>query len=226
MAEEDEKYSSVPYGAAYKKSKKIPVPKGSLQMPKMKMPSIKTPSLVKEEREEREKASRGNSSRAEKLAMAAFILAVISLALAVSSFQGSGLGAAKAEIKAIASNLRAIQAKDIIVSSPLQTTIEVDERIPLSEVFSQNFRIPINFNLQLPEEVTAISSTGQAASFKFGQVIPISQDIRIDTSSTKDSLHIKKQIPVKMNIKASVSVEETYGSELDDIISRLERIGN
>jgi len=225
MADEKGDYSSKPYGVAYKESRggfaKKEENVASEAPPLIKPPSLPSP------REIEEKAGGGSvkGGRTEILAGLAFIISLAALAFVLLSSGGMD-ASEKAELRAIAADLRAISAKDIVVSSPIQTTVKIDEEIPISEIFPSDFSVPLAFNLQLPKQVTAISSTGQAAVFTFDKTIPISQAARIDVSSSKDTIKINREIPVNTQVRVAVRVGDAYGSEFEDIIERMEKLGN
>ncbi len=230
MADEED-YSSKPSGVLYRQSKKgaVPTPPKSSEskfsIPEM--PNIKPPEVFKREQESYGTGhkSSGSGSKADMLAAAAFVLALVSLAISILGAGGIGGGNVKAELAGISADLKAMQVKDMVLSAPIRTTVSIDEEIPLNEVFPPTFRIPITFNLKLPEKVTAVSTTGQVSEFKFGQTVPISQDVFIDTKSSAGvGVKIQKEIPIDTNVQASIKVKDVYGSELEDIIERLDRI--
>ncbi|MEM3071479.1 MAG: hypothetical protein QXG33_02795, partial [Candidatus Anstonellales archaeon] len=125
MAEEE--YSDQPAGILYGQSKR----KDSSTDKKLgvaKIPQSLSGSKsdfsapIKREYGEKRIESKDNLKKAEILAGAAFVLALISLVLNIVDIGGSGK--IRSELPAIIADLKALQAKDVILSSsPIRTTV-------------------------------------------------------------------------------------------------------
>jgi hypothetical protein len=132
----------------------------------------------------------------------------------------------KNELKAIADNLRAIQQKDITMTSPLNTTAYIDEAFPAGDIFPNSFAIPLVGKVVINQEVPAQTTSGQIVNLKVNATIPVFTQVQIDpdTSLNATRIIIKKEIPIKTNFFATYKVQALYGKELNTIIDQVENL--
>src|SRR3989344_9524762 len=132
----------------------------------------------------------------------------------------------KAELLVIASDLRSLEQRDITMTAPVETTIVMIKSYPLKDVFPATFEIPLEFEIPLDTNLLAIGPNGQPFSARIQESIPIK--IRVPVSSEQafgaTAITFKKELPVDATFSTSIKLGATYGSELNSIISRLEKL--
>jgi hypothetical protein len=158
------------------------------------------------------------------IAVIALILAVVSLFISVSS--GGFSQADKDDLRAIASDLREIQQKEIVLTSPLKAKVVVDESFPITDILPENFKLYINEEVPVDSQLVGRSSTGQIVTFNVVDKLPIKAEVPIDTkrSLAGVDVNINKEIPIDTQFSVTMKVNAVYGKELNDIINRLEKI--
>lgn len=163
---------------------------------------------------------------------AAIFLGILALAISLASFYGAffaerPLGPLqKAALVGIADDLRALQNRDITLSAPVQTTVELDKSYPIKDMFPSEFEIPLEFSIPIDTQLLAVSTTGQPVSFHVQESVPIKAVIPISSAKAfgNSTVLIRKTIPVETKFSSSVKVRAAYGTELNDIIDRLETV--
>ncbi len=126
----------------------------------------------------------------------------------------------------IADDLRSIQGREIVMTSPLKTTAYIEETFPVSDIFPDNFALQVNGSIPLNQQIAAQSNTGQVVVLNVAGNIPVNASLPVDTAGSKAKITIKKEIPIDTKFYATLKVETVYGKEFNDMIDKLEAIGN
>lgn len=159
------------------------------------------------------------------LAVLALLLAGASLYLSLSN--ASGLGAnERAQLRAITSDLRAIQEKQITLSSPLRTTVFVEKTFPVSDILPDHFNIPLDFTYPINASLTAQSNTGQIVPLRVDDTLKVHTSVPIDVNKAMSGVKvtINKEIPIDTRFSVDLKVSAVYGKELNDLINRLDAL--
>lgn len=162
------------------------------------------------------------------------LLAALALALSLLSFYGAYFMEKplsphqKEQLKGIADDLRALQNRDIVLSAPVSTTINLDRSYPIKDLFPQEFEIPLKFVIPINTQLVGISTTGQPVQFRVQEQVPIQVTVPISSATAfgNHTIRIKKEIPVDVRFTSSIKVKTAYGQDLNKIIDRLEEIAN
>jgi len=157
------------------------------------------------------------------IAILALIVAVASLFFA---FSQAGLSEQdRIDLRAIAQNLRDIQQKEIVMTSPLRTTVVVDESFPITDIFPKDFALEIDQDVPVDSQLTAYSNTGQVVTLNIADDLRIKSKIPIASQSLEGvNVRINKEIPIDTRFSATLKVNVVYGKELNEIINKLEQI--
>ncbi|VVC00813.1 Uncharacterised protein [uncultured archaeon] len=159
-------------------------------------------------------------------------LGILALVIALASFYGTFFVdkplsfQQKAEIAGIADSLRALQARDITLSAPMQTTVELNKSYPIKDLFPATFEIPLNFVIPLDTQLIAVGASGQPVSFRVQEEVPISAVIPINSADAfgNETIRIQKTMPVEAKFSSSVKIRAAYGDEFNSIIDRLDKL--
>jgi len=188
-----------------------------------------TPSAMRaKKKEDDDSMSNGFSSGLSlptALGVVAVLLALLSLYVSITAQRGLG-DADRAELMAIADDLRAIQQKEIVMSSPLRTTVVIDKTFPIIDIFPDGFDLKIDGKIPVNTNVLARTSTGQVLNLKIEDEIGFSSDVPIDSKKAMQGVmvNINKEIPIETQFSATLKVSAVYGKELNDMISRVENL--
>ncbi|MCX8198234.1 MAG: hypothetical protein N3F07_03530 [Candidatus Micrarchaeota archaeon] len=163
---------------------------------------------------------------------AALFIAILALGISLVSLYGvffaeKPLGASQKEaLLGIAKDLRSLQAKEISLSAPVSTSLAINQSYPIKEVFPETFEIPLEFSIPVDTQLVAVSTTGQPVVFKVQESIPVKVKIPISSASAfgSHSIKLNKTIPVDVRLTSTVKIKAAYGTELNNIIDRLEAI--
>ncbi|MFH0927532.1 MAG: hypothetical protein V1822_03040 [Candidatus Micrarchaeota archaeon] len=159
------------------------------------------------------------------LAYAAIVIAIIALLLSI--YTSSGIpGSTKAELKAISADLRTIQQKEIVLTSPLKASVLVDQSFPASDIFPDTFNLYVDDTIPLDSQITARSNTGQIVVFNVADDLHVKSQIPIDSNKSLAGVNVRinREIPIDTQFSATLKVNAVYGKELNDIIERLDKL--
>ena len=160
------------------------------------------------------------------------LLAAVALLLSLISFYGvffmdHPLSASqKTQILGIASDLRSLEQRDITMTAPVQTTVVLNKNYPMKDMFPSTFEIPLEFNLPIDTNLLAIGPNGQPFSAHIQEDVPIKVSIPVSSEQAfgNASIALNKELPVDAQFTTSVKIGDTYKSELDGIIGKLEKL--
>ena len=160
------------------------------------------------------------------------ILGVIAILLSASalfvSLNGSkGLDANdRAALKDIASDLRAIQNKEITLSSPLRTTVFIEKTFPIADILPDSFDLPVTMDIPIDTTLTAQSNTGQIVPLHVNDNFKVNTSVPIDVAKTYENvkISINKEIPIETRFSATLKVSAVYGKELNDMIEKIDKL--
>ena len=162
------------------------------------------------------------------------IVAVLALALAIASAYGTYFiekplsPAQKQAILGIADDLKTLQNRDIVMSAPVSTTINLNKSYPIKDLFPSQFNIPLSFNIPIDTELVGLSSTGQPVRFRVQEEVPITATIPITSASAfgSNTIQIQKTLPVEARFTSAIKIRAAYGQDLNNMIDKLEAIAN
>ncbi|MFH1306411.1 MAG: hypothetical protein ABIH83_01990 [Candidatus Micrarchaeota archaeon] len=159
------------------------------------------------------------------LAIIAILLSLTSIFLNITSPPGLSTQD-RAELMAIAQDLREIQQKEIVMTSPLKTTVVIDQSFPISDVFPEDFVLKIDQTIPIDSELTARSNTGQIVQLTVLDGLRIKADIPLDPEKATEGqeITINKEMPIDTRFSATLKVNAVYGKELNDMITRIENL--
>ncbi|VVB66408.1 Uncharacterised protein [Candidatus Gugararchaeum adminiculabundum] len=155
----------------------------------------------------------------------ALLLAVVALAMV---FMGAGGGISKAELKGIVSDLKAMKDKSIELNTPLQGTVELATSVPAANAMPAKFDLEVPYTLPIDTTIT-VNLPGVGVSqvpFKGSASGTMKLSIDARTAAAGKTIDVKYSIPISSNVNAVVKTGNVWGTELDDIISRLEKASN
>lgn len=164
----------------------------------------------------------GKPNFAAFLSILALLLSLTSIYLTLTSQKGLD-SEDRYALMQIASDLRTIQQKEIVMTSPLKTTVVVDEAFPLSDIMPGSFNIELDETVPLDSQITATSNTGQIVTLNVIDDLRIKTTVPVDSSKLEDvQVHINKEIPIDTRFSATLKVNTVYGQEFNNIINKLE----
>jgi hypothetical protein len=164
--------------------------------------------------------------------MLPLLLAIIALGLSAASLYFSLYGekqltaAQKSELLGIATDLQALQNKDITISAPVKTTVFLNTTVPIKEMFPATFDMPLEFEIPIDTQLVGISTTGQPVSFRVVESVPIKSTITVVSSKAfgTSTVRIQKAVPLDVELASNVKIRSAYRQELNSIIDRLDRL--
>jgi len=132
----------------------------------------------------------------------------------------------KQALSDIADELRALQNRDITLSAPVTTQVSIDRQYPIKDMFPETFDIPLSFSIPIDTQLIGISTTGQPASFRVQENVPIKVTIPVSSAKAfgNNTLRLRKELPIDAKFTSSVRIQTAYGTELNAIIDRLDRM--
>lgn len=164
--------------------------------------------------------------------VALWAIALISLLLSASALfiaingQSSLSASTRADLREMADDLRAIQQKDITLSSPLKATAYVEQSFPASDIFPSKFDMPLEGQIVLDQRIEAHTANGNVVPLFLNSTIPLSFTVPVESNKSLSSvrLTIKKEVPIDTRLSATMKVQAVYGKELNGIIDKLEKM--
>lgn len=157
----------------------------------------------------------------------ALLFAVISLFMSISG--ASGISSSdKAELGKVAQSLREIQQKEIVLTSPLKTTVVVEDSFPITDILPSDFTLYIDETIPIDSQIIGRSNTGQSVTFNIVDDLRVRSEVPIDTQKSLAgvNVNINREVPIETRFSATLKVNAVYGKELNDIINRLETIAD
>ena len=159
----------------------------------------------------------------------ALYVAILSLIIAIAAvylslFTERPLSAAqKQTLTGIANDLKTLQDRQIDLSAPVTTTIELNQSYPIRELFPPQFDIPIDFSIPVDTQLVGVSTTGAPVSFHVQSDVPIHAVIPISSATAfgNKSIQIQKTMPVEARFTSIVMIRTAYGTDLNRIIDKL-----
>ena len=161
-----------------------------------------------------------------------YIAVIVALVLALASFYGTFFmdrplsAGQKAQIAAIAGDLKTLQDRNMVLSAPVSTTIYLNKSYPIKDLFPPQFDIPLQFEIPINTTLVGISSNGQPVQFQIQESVPINVTIPISSAEAfgTSEIQIQKELPVETQFTSSISVKAAYGQDLNKIIDQLNAI--
>jgi hypothetical protein len=163
---------------------------------------------------------------------AVLFIAILSLGISIVSLYGvffaeRPLSASQREaLIGISAELKSLQTRDITLSAPVSTAVTLDKSYPIKEMFPATFDIPIEFSIPVDTQLIAVSTTGQPVAFRVQESIPIKAVIPISSAQAfgNNTIRINKTMPVDAKFTSTVKIRAAYGTELNNIIDRLDAL--
>lgn len=161
-----------------------------------------------------------------------FFIAVLSLIIALAALYGAFFAerpvspAQKEVLLGIANDLKTLQEREIALSAPVQTTIELNRSYPISELFPAQFEIPIDFTIPVDTQLVGVSTTGVPVAFRVQEEVPIKAIIPINSARAfgNKTIQIQKTLPVEAKFTSIVKVRTAYGTDLNSMIDKLNKL--
>lgn len=168
----------------------------------------------------------GGRKSSPMLSRLAFVLAIISLVL--NAYLFLSISTMKSEARGLIDDLEAMKNVQTKVTVPVRQDIPIQKNIDIGSLFSSNVQIPLEFSLPVNGVVTGITPQGIPQSFTFtDQNIPVKTsvpaNITVD-SGTGSTISINENIPIDTSLTLTISAGDAYKTQLDSMISRLEKI--
>ncbi|MFN3909970.1 MAG: hypothetical protein ACK4J0_01920 [Candidatus Anstonellaceae archaeon] len=134
----------------------------------------------------------------------------------------------KVQLKDIANQLRKIQQKDLILTAPIKTTVYIQKEIPANEIIPENLNLIINTTLPVNSKIEAITTKGEKMRLELVEDVPITGQIPISSlySLNDTTIKINQEIPIESKFSLTFRVSAVYGKELNEIIQKLDELGN
>jgi len=163
---------------------------------------------------------------------AVLFIAILAFGISIVSLYGvffaeRPLSASQREALAgITEELKSLQNRDITLTAPVSTSVNLDKSYPIKEMFPPTFDIPIEFSIPVDTQLIAVSTTGQPVAFRVQESIPIKAVIPISSASAfgNNTIRINKSIPVEAKFSSTVKIRAAYGTELNNIIDQLDKL--
>ncbi|MFH1094863.1 MAG: hypothetical protein V1728_01460 [Candidatus Micrarchaeota archaeon] len=161
------------------------------------------------------------------LGLVALLLSAAALFVSVTSVKGLS-ASDRAVLKDVTADLRAIQNKEITMTSPLRTTVVIDKTFPIADVLPDSFSVPLTADVPIDTTVTAQSNTGQLVPLHIKDNFKVNASIPIDVAKSYGNVmvSINKEIPIETQFSATLKVSAVYGKELNDMIEKLDRLSS
>ncbi|MFA5106487.1 MAG: hypothetical protein WC506_06030 [Candidatus Micrarchaeia archaeon] len=171
-------------------------------------------------------AEDGGRKSSPLLSRLAFALAIISLML--NAYLFLSVSAMKSEARGLIDDLEAMKNIQTKVTVPIKQDIPIQKDIQVASLFSNSVEIPLEFSLPVNGVVTGITPQGLPQSFTFSdQKIPVKTSVPANISigdGQGSTISINEQIPIDTSLTLTVSAGDAYKSQLDSMISRLQKI--
>ncbi len=173
----------------------------------------------------------GEAAAMSKLPLVLGIIALLlsATALFVSVTSQHGLSASdRSTLKDVTADLRAIQNKEITLTSPLHTTVVIEKSFPIADVLPDSFSVPLTADIPIDTTVTAQSNTGQVVPLHIKDNFRINASIPMDVNKSYGNvqININKEIPIETQFSATLKVSAVYGQELNDMIEKLDKLSS
>ncbi len=165
------------------------------------------------------------SSPAIYVAILALIVAFASIYISFVAERPLSQGQ-KDILLSLANDLKTLQDREIALSAPVATTIELNRSYPISELFPAQFDIPIDFNIPVDTQLVGVSTTGAPVAFKVQESVPVKAVIPISSAKAfgNKSILIQKTLPVEAKFTSIVKIRTAYGTDLNNMIDKLESL--
>ncbi|MEM2974567.1 MAG: hypothetical protein QW112_03015 [Candidatus Micrarchaeia archaeon] len=244
MADEEEEYE-VP--SAIKK-KEVELSRGVVLLPPEKMKKMeeerKREEEIEKEAEAKRKVEEKLFAREEKkvvpvvrpsgvalgpsvssvIAMLAIIIAIAAIGLSYITL--NSYNKIRTELKGIIVDLQAFKEGNITIDSKLTVEHVIQEDLPLRDILSQS-TIPVSTVLEVEGDVkmyNPVTRTYESGPYRGN--ITVRGNINVDPSGIDPSrkLRLNYTVPGTGEMSIKVPGNRLWTSDLDDVISRLERI--
>ncbi|MBI4399150.1 hypothetical protein HY570_00225 [Candidatus Micrarchaeota archaeon] len=171
-------------------------------------------------------SSGGGSLLITGISVLAVLLAILSLLLA--SFTTLSYFGMKGEVKAISEDLKKIRDTKTSINTPLQGTVVIDRELEASEALPSTLTFPVKFTLIINDTVSMVVPGQGVRPVPIYKEIPVEQVVTIDFAKAGKGKQIvlRTSIPIDTTVSAKVSGNDLWKTELNDIITRLEKIGS
>lgn len=150
------------------------------------------------------------------------ILAIILSLIAISLVLTQGID--KNELKGIASDLRALNNKQISINIPIESNLTFND-IPSNQLFNGKQIIPVYFEIPITQTMKGKDiRTGILMEVEINDNILVQGDITIDLTNSNVSLQLNKPAKAVGETTSIILVRDVYGNEISSIAERLDRL--
>lgn len=160
------------------------------------------------------------------IALVALAIAVLALFLVLTAPASKLDTATKAELRGIAQDLRAIKDRSVGVQAPVQGSAKVNQNVLLRDILPPTITVPITANIPIQKRVMASSPTMGTVYIDLNETVPVNFNLTLILGENlgQNAIVINKELNVDMQMESKVKTSDLYGTELDDVINRLEKL--
>ncbi len=154
------------------------------------------------------------------LSIIAIILSILAIFLVLTS---SGID--KTELKGIASDLRALNNKQVSITVPIKSDLYFNNAIPSNQLFKGSQIVPVYFEIPINQTMKGKDiRTGIPVEVQIQENVIVQGDIIIDLSTSNISLELNEPAKAVGNTTSIVTVKDVYGMEISSIADRLDKL--
>ena len=163
------------------------------------------------------------TDRINMFSVIAIILSIIAIIFASAALTGPGID--KNELRGIASDLRALNNKQITVNVPINTQLYFSNAIPANQLFSGAQEIPVAFQIPIKHTFKGKDvRTGIPVDVYVEETIEAEAVITIDLTTSSISLELVSPAQASGTAASTITVKDVYGDEISSIADRLDRM--
>ncbi len=155
------------------------------------------------------------------LPIIAIILSLIAISLVLTQ------GVDKNELKGIASDLRALNNKQISINVPIESDLIFNNAIPANQLFKGAQTIPIYFEIPITQTMNGKDiRTGIPLEVEINDNVLVQGNITIDLTNSNISLQLNEPAKAIGETNSTITVKEVYGDEISSIAERIDKLSN
>lgn len=154
------------------------------------------------------------------LSLIAIILSLIAIFLVLTS-----QGIDKNELKGIASDLRALNNKELSINVPIESELYFNNAIPSNQLFKGKQIIPVYFEIPITQTMKGKDiRTGIPLEVEITDKVIVKGNISIDLTNSNISLQLNEPAKAFGNTTSVITVKDVYGYEISSIAERIDKL--
>ena len=151
----------------------------------------------------------------------AIILSFAAIILAVAYSPGVDA----TELRGIASDLRALNDRQVTVDVPISAQLYFSNAIPANQLFSGAQEVPVTFQIPINHTFRGKDvRTGIPVDVYVEETIEAEAVITIDLSTSTVSLQLVSPADAAGSASSTITVRDVYGPEITSIADRIDKI--